>query len=219
MSDGIVVSHAVKVIKGRTVLDDVSLKLERGGIYGFSGVNGSGKTMLFRAISGLVHLTSGSVEVFGQKVGSEVDFPPDMGLVFESSGFWDDLTGRENLRVLASVRGVVGDTEACAALDMVGLDPSDTRPFSAYSMGMRQRLTIAQAVMERPKLLIMDEPTNALDVDGIQMVVDLIAREHDRGATVLVASHNEPALDALYERCFHMEAGRVTDGEGDAHAA
>lgn len=167
MSDEIVITHATKVIHGRVVLDDVTLTLPRGGIYGFSGINGSGKTMLFRAISGLIHLTSGQVDVFGQRIGVDVDFPRSLGLVLESAGFWDESTGLRNLTMLASIRGVAGEAEARAALARVGLAPDDDRPFSAYSMGMRQRLTIAQAIMEAPELLILDEPTNALDVDGI----------------------------------------------------
>lgn len=214
MNDLIKVSHATKVIKGRTVLDDVSLELARGGIYGFSGINGSGKTMLFRAIGGLIHLTSGSIEVFGQKIGSDVDFPSEMGIVLGSSGFMEEKTGRRNLEMLASIRGVIGASEVDAVMRRVGLDPADGRPFSAYSLGMRQRLSVAQAVMERPQLLILDEPTNALDVEGIQMVVDLLAGERDRGATILVASHNEPTLEALYDREFRMAEGRVTGEVG-----
>lgn len=214
MSDAIVVSHATKLIKGRVVLDDVSLTLPRGGLYGFSGINGSGKTMLFRAISGLIHLTSGTVEVFGQRVGTDVDFPANLGLVLESVGFWDECTGMENLRLLASIRRVAGEQQLADSLRRVGLDPADERPFSAFSMGMRQRLAVAQAVMERPDLLILDEPTNALDVDGIKMMVELISREHARGATVLVACHNEPDVEALFERSFRMSEGRLM-GEGE----
>lgn len=214
MNDLIKVDHATKVIKGRTVLDDVSLELERGGTYGFSGVNGSGKTMLFRAIGGLIHLTSGSIEVFGQKIGSDMDFPSDMGIVLGSSGFMDEKTGRRNLEMLASIRGVIGLPEVDDIMRRVGLDPDDDRPFSAYSLGMRQRLSIAQAVMERPQLLILDEPTNALDVDGVDMVIELLLEEHGRGATILVASHNEPKLESLCDRRFRMVGGRVA-GEAD----
>lgn len=214
MNDLIKVDHATKVIKGRTVLDDVSLELERGGTYGFSGVNGSGKTMLFRAIGGLIHLTSGSIEVFGQKIGSDMDFPSDMGIVLGSSGFMDEKTGRRNLEMLASIRGVIGLPEVDDIMRRVGLDPEDDRPFSAYSLGMRQRLSIAQAVMERPRLLILDEPTNALDVDGVGMVIELLLEEHGRGAIILVASHNEPKLESLCDRRFRMVGGRVA-GEAD----
>lgn len=211
MNDLIKVDRATKVIKGRTVLDDVSLELRRGGIYGFSGVNGSGKTMLFRAISGLIHLTSGSVEVFGQRVGVDVDFPSDMGIVLGSSGFVDEKTGRRNLEMLASIRGVIGLPEVDDIMRRVGLDPGDDRPFSAYSLGMRQRLSIAQAVMERPQLLILDEPTNALDVDGVGMVIELLLDERGRGATILVASHNEPAIESLCDKQFRMAGGRVVE--------
>ena len=214
MPDSIVVSHATKVIRGRVVLDDVTFSLPRGGIYGFSGINGSGKTMLFRAISGLIHLTSGEVNVFGQRVGVDVDFPQGLGLVLESAGFLDEGTGLRNLMMLASIRGVVGEREAREALGRVWLDADDGRPFSAYSMGMRQRLDIAQAIMEAPELLILDEPTNALDVGGIEIVSRIVREEHERGCTVLVACHNEPALEALFEREWHMSDGRIA-GEVD----
>lgn len=216
MNDLIKVDRATKVIKGRTVLDDVSLELRRGGIYGFSGVNGSGKTMLFRAISGLIHLTSGSVEVFGQGVGADVDFPSDMGIVLGSSGFMDEKTGRRNLEMLASIRGVIGLPEVDDIMRRVGLDPEDDRSFSAYSLGMRQRLSIAQAVMERPQLLILDEPTNALDVDGVGMVIELLLEERGRGTTILVASHNEPAIESLCDKQFRMAGGRVV-GEAEGN--
>ena len=123
MADIIRVADATKVIRGRTVLDHVTFDLERGGVYGFLGVNGSGKSMLFRAISGLIHLTSGTIEVFGEQVGKGVDFPSNMGLCFESSGFWDEKTGLQNLFYLASIRGVVSNKETECALERVGLDP------------------------------------------------------------------------------------------------
>lgn len=209
MPDAIVVSHATKIIRGRTVLDDVTLSLPRGGIYGFSGINGSGKTMLFRAISGLIHLTSGEIDVFGQRIGDDVDFPRSLGLVLETTGFWDESTGIKNLLMLASIKEVVGKREVRKALERVGLDPDDKRPFSTYSMGMRQRLTIAQAIMEAPELLILDEPTNALDVEGIETVSRIVREEHERGCTVLVSCHNEPALEALFEREWRMVDGHV----------
>ena len=209
MPDAIVVSHATKIIRGRTVLDDVTLSLPRGGIYEFSGINGSGKTMLFRAISGLIHLTSGEIDVFGQRIGDDVDFPRSLGLVLETTGFWDESTGMKNLLMLASIKEVVGKREVRKALERVGLDPDDKRPFSTYSMGMRQRLTIAQAIMEAPELLILDEPTNALDVEGIETVSRIVREEHERGCTVLVSCHNEPALEALFEREWRMVDGHV----------
>lgn len=213
MSDEIRVSNATKVIKGRTVLDGVSLDLSRGGVYGFLGINGSGKTMLFRAIAGLIHLTTGSVEVFGKTIGRDCDYPPNLGLSLDTTGFWEDRTALSNLTFLASIRGVVGEPKARHALERVGLDPYDKRKVSAFSMGMRQRLSLAQAVMEAPELLILDEPTNALDADGVDMVAKLIGEERARGCTVLVSCHNEPKVEALFDQTFRLYEGRLTEGE------
>ena len=212
MSDVIKIENAKKVIKDRTVLDGISLELLRGGVYGFMGINGSGKTMLFRAVAGLIHLSSGSVSVFGRRIGKDCDFPPNLGISLDSTGFWEDQSALWNLVFLASIRGEVGEPAARDALRRVGLDPDDTRKVSAFSMGMRQRLSIAQAVMESPELLILDEPTNALDVDGIGMVARLIHEERARGCTVLVSCHNEPQVETLFDRTYHLYEGRLADG-------
>ena len=212
MSDIIKIENATKVIKDRAVLDGISLELPRGGVYGFMGINGSGKTMLFRAVAGLIHLSSGSVSVFGRRIGKDCDFPPNLGLSLDSTGFWEDQSALWNLAFLASIRGEVGEPAARDALRRVGLDPDDTRKVSAFSMGMRQRLSIAQAVMERPELLILDEPTNALDVDGIGMVARRIHEERARGCTVLVSCHNEPQVETLFDGTYHLYEGRLADG-------
>lgn len=212
MSDVIKIENATKVIKDRTLLDGISLELPRGGVYGFMGINGSGKTMLFRAVAGLIHLSSGSVSVFGRRIGKDCDFPPNLGISLDSIGFWEDQSALWNLVFLASIRGEVGEPAARDALRRVGLDPDDTRKVSAFSMGMRQRLSIAQAVMESPELLILDEPTNALDVDGIGMVARLIHEERARGCTVLVSCHNEPQVETLFDRTYHLYEGRLADG-------
>lgn len=212
MSDVIKIENATKVIKDRTLLDGISLELPRGGVYGFMGINGSGKTMLFRAVAGLIHLSSGSVSVFGRRIGKDCDFPPNLGISLDSTGFWEDQSALWNLVFLASIRGEVGEPAARDALRRVGLDPDDTRKVSAFSMGMRQRLSIAQAVMESPELLILDEPTNALDVGGIGMVARLIHEERARGCTVLVSCHNEPQVETLFDRTYHLYEGRLADG-------
>lgn len=212
MSDVIKIENATKVIKDRTVLDGISLELPRGGVYGFMGINGSGKTMLFRAVAGLIHLSSGLVSVFGRRIGKDCDFPPNLGLSLDSTGFWEDQSALRNLVFLASIRGEVGEPAARDALRRAGLDPDDARKVSAFSMGMRQRLSIAQAVMESPELLILDEPTNALDVDGIGMVARLISEERARGCTILVSCHNEPQVEALFDRTYHLYEGRLADG-------
>ncbi len=202
-----------KSIRGRVVLDGVSFSLARGGIYGFRGSNGSGKTMLFRAIAGLVRVDEGSIMVFGRHVGRRGVFPESVGIVIETAGLWDDFTGMENLRMLASIRGEVGDDEIRRAIERVGLDPADRRVFRKYSLGMRQRLCIAQAIMESPELIMLDEPMNALDEDGRQLVRGIVQDERRRGATVLIASHDWTDLGDLCDRQFAMRDGRLEELE------
>jgi ABC-2 type transport system ATP-binding protein len=210
--DKIVVKNAVKVLKGRTVLNNVSFSVDKGGIYGFFGSNGSGKTMLFRAICGLIRLTSGEIDVFGQKIGVDVSFPKNLGVIIESLGFWDDYTGFKCLKMLASIRKVIGDADIRNAMERVGLDPDDRRTFKKYSLGMKQRLAIAQAIMEHPDLLILDEPTNALDEDGVALMHNIFAEEQKRGATILIASHNKEDLSCC-SRKFKMIDGLLAEAE------
>lgn len=206
--DVIRVSHAVKLVRGRFLLDDVSLAVPRGGVYGFTGANGSGKTILLKTIAGLVHLTSGAVEVFGDKVGEDCSFPPNMGCMF-GSPLWDEYSGLRNLQLLASVRKRIGDKEIKRTLARVGLDPNDERRVRTYSLGMRQRLDLAQAIMERPELLILDEPSNALDARGLELLCEIVEQENARGATVLLAAHNTPELTALCHRTFELSEGQL----------
>lgn len=196
-----------KIIKKREILKNVNLQLEAGGIYGLYGHNGSGKSMLIRAISGLIMPTSGSVSVFGKEVGKEIPFPDEMGLIIENVGFWPHYTGFENLKALASIRGKLTDGEIRDVIARVGLDPMDKRAYRKYSLGMKQRLGIAQAVMEQPKLLLLDEPTNALDEDGVALVRKIIREENDRGATVILASHNQEDLTSLCAKFYKMNDG------------
>ncbi len=200
-----------KVLKKREILKHINLQLEEGGIYGLYGHNGSGKSMLMRAIAGLMLPTSGSVFVFGKEVGRDVTFPPDMGLIIENVGFWPHYTGFENLQALASIRRKIGPQEIRAAITRVGLDPDDPRPYRKYSLGMKQRLGIAQAVMESPRLLMLDEPTNALDEDGIALVRQIVREENARGATVLLASHLKEDLTTLCSRFFRMRDGLLKE--------
>ena len=202
-----------KVLKKREILKHINLQLEEGGIYGLYGHNGSGKSMLMRAIAGLMLPTSGSVFVFGKEVGRDVTFPPDMGLIIENVGFWPYYTGFENLKMLASIRNEITENDIRETLTRVGLDPDDTRTYKKYSLGMKQRLAIAQAVMERPKLIILDEPTNALDKKGVQLVWNLIREERERGATILIASHNQEDLQQMCSDFFEMYEGRLEIGE------
>ncbi len=172
--DGIQLLHYTKILKGRTVPSDVCLELEKGGIYGFYGHNGSGKTMLLRAVAGLIVPTEGSVSVFGKQLNEKYAFPENMGLIIENVGFWPDFTGMKNLQLLASVRKKIGDEEIRKTIRRVGFDPEDRRVYKKYSLGMKQRLGLAQAVMEEPELLLLDEPTNGLDDSGIEQFNTII---------------------------------------------
>lgn len=208
--ESITITQATKTSKQRLVLDHVQVQLEQGGIYGFFGPNGSGKTMLFRAICGLISLDSGVVSVFGQSVGNKV-FPENLGLIIESVGFWNEFTGFENLKFLAEIRRKIGNAEICQTLERVGLDPKDFRSYKKYSLGMKQRLAIAQSIMERPDLLVLDEPTNALDEDGIAAIHQIIKEENQRGCTILIASHNKADLNLLCQRQFRMSEGKLSE--------
>lgn len=207
--DKIILKDVTKEIKGALVLDHVNVELDRGGIYGFTGVNGSGKTMLFRAICGLIRLTEGEVEVFSKKIREDISFPENLGVVLESVGFWEEYTGFENLHLLSKIKNRIGDKEIKEAISRVGLNPEDKRIYKKYSLGMKQRLGIAQAIMEKPDILILDEPTNALDENGVELIHSVILEEQKRGATVLIASHNRDEISSLCSRVFKMAEGRL----------
>lgn len=205
------IEHLTKKLKGKVILSDISLSLEEGAAYGFYGHNGSGKSMLFRAISGLIRPTEGTVTVFGRRIGENGSFPESIGLMIESVGFWPYYTGFENLKTLASIKHVISDAEIRRAIKRVGLDPDDRRTYGKYSLGMKQRLGIAQAVMEKPNLLLLDEPTNALDENGVELARTIVQEEVLRGACVLIASHNREDLSLLCSRFFKMDDGRLTE--------
>ncbi len=215
------ISKASKRIKGSLVLDSVSITIPNGAIVGLAGVNGSGKTMLLRAIAGLIGLTSGSISVDGQIIGRDRTFPPSIGLLIENPAFLNAYTGRDNLRMLAGVgRHVSGvgakahalaDKLAVRSLEAVGLDPFDKRKFRKYSLGMKQRLGIAAAIMEEPDIVLLDEPTNALDVQGVSLFEELVDAQRRRGATLLIASHDASLLDAMADIVYTFSDGKVID--------
>lgn len=209
----LIAENATKIIRGRTVLRKVSLKLESGTVYGFMGRNGSGKTMLFRALSGLISLTEGTVTWEGKTLHRDLSVLPDLGLVLENVGLYPNMTGLENLRYLASLRRRIGEAEIRAALTRVGLDPEDKRSWRKYSLGMKQRLAIAQAVMERPAVIMLDEPTNGLDQEGVELIRALILAEKARGALILLASHNTEDVRLLADRLYRIDDGAVREGE------
>lgn len=205
----IILKNVNKSIKGMPILQDINLDLEPGKIYGFIGTNGSGKSMLFRAISGLIKIDSGSIEVFGEKIGVDVSFPSSLGILIDEGGFWNDLTAFENLKNLASIKKQVDDNTIRKTLERVSLDPNDKRTYRKFSLGMKQRLAIAQAIMENPKLLILDEPTNALDSNGVELIHNILKEEKSKGTTILIASHNKEDINTLSDKIFELYEGKI----------
>ena len=192
------------------VLKNVTRDFEKGKIHGIVGNNGSGKTVLMKCICGFLIPDSGSITVNGERVGVDVDFPRDIGLIIETPGFLPNMTGVKNLEILASLNKKIGLEEIAAAIRRVGLDPLMKKPVGKYSLGMRQRLGIAQAIMEDPALLILDEPLNGLDKHGVREMRQLIKGLKEQGKTILLASHNQGDIDELCDTVCEMDAGVMT---------
>lgn len=196
-----------KCFGSEEVLKRLDFSVERGSVYGIVGNNGSGKTVLMKCICGFLPVTEGLVKVGGKYIGREIDFPQSLGVIIETPGFLVNMSGRRNLEILADLRGKLGREQITEALLRVGLDPSLKRAVGKYSLGMRQRLGIAQAIMENPELLILDEPFNGLDKHGVDEIRELLLYEKRRGKTILLASHNSEDIRILCDRVFEMDAG------------
>ena len=192
------------------VLKNVTRDFESGKIHGIVGNNGSGKTVLMKCICGFLIPTEGSIIVDGKQVGVDVDFPPDLGLIIETPGFLPQYSGIKNLEILAALNKKIGLGDIAATIRQVGLDPDMRKPVGKYSLGMRQRLGIAQAIMEDPKLLILDEPLNGLDKHGVKEMRLLIKGLREEGKTILLASHNQGDIDELCDTVCEMDAGVMT---------
>ncbi|MCC2470855.1 ATP-binding cassette domain-containing protein [Bacillus pacificus] len=201
-----------KRLKGNIVLDNISLSVKKGEFLVLKGHNGSGKTMILRAISGLMRLNSGAVYVDNEMIGKQKQFPDSMGILIEYPSFIPGYTGFQNLKFLSSINNKISDEELYNIIQRVGLDKTDKRKYKRYSLGMKQRLGIAQALMEQPTLLLLDEPTNALDSDGIKDVLDILKVEKSKGTTIIVASHDVHVLDnEIVDRIVHVNNGRLVD--------
>lgn len=201
--------HLSKVMKGKQILNDINLTLQSEKIYGIVGQNGSGKTMLFRTLCGLVKPSSGEIIIDGRKSYQKDGPAYKMGVVIENASLYPDFTGFKNLMFLSKINHYIGETEVCEAIKKVGLDPEDKRSLKKYSLGMRQRIAIAQAIMEKPDFLFLDEPTNALDAAGVELVRAIIREEAERGALVFIASHNKEDISELCNETFRMEEGKL----------
>lgn len=209
----IIVKNINKKIKNRKILSNISLHLESGTVYGFVGRNGSGKTMLFRALAGLMKVDSGEIIINNKVLHKDIIVPDSIGLVLENAGLYPEFTGRKNLQILAKLQNIVSDKEIDNAIRRVGLDPNDKRIYRKYSLGMKQRIVIAQAIMEKPKILMLDEPTNALDESGVQEIREIVREEKNRGALILIASHNKDDIKLLADKVFYMNSGRLSEME------
>lgn len=210
MRDVIRVMDVSKSFGEETVLHHISYDFKEGRIYGIVGNNGSGKTVLMKCICGFLIPTEGTVTVNGKRVGKDVDFPPDLGIIIETPGFLPNITGVKNLEILASLNKKIGLEQIAASIRRVGLDPLMKKPVGKYSLGMRQRLGIAQAIMEDPALLILDEPLNGLDKHGVREMRELIKGLKADGKTVLLASHNQGDIDELCDTVCEMDDGVMT---------
>lgn len=207
MENCIEVQNVVKRFRDQVVLKNVSISFEKGKIHGIVGRNGSGKTVLFKCICGLMHPEEGVILVNGKRVGRDVDMPEDIGAIIEAPGFLPNYSGYKNLRFLANIRRKIGKEEIVNVLKTVGLDPESRKHVGKYSLGMRQRLGIAQAIMEDPEILILDEPMNGLDNAGVQDIRALLLELKAQGKTILLASHNHEDIAALCDTVHEMDGG------------
>lgn len=207
------IDNVSKVIKKIKVLDQVSLEFESGSITGLKGINGSGKTMIMRVICGLIRPTEGKVFIDDRELKKDMDFPESIGVLIDSPAFLDNYSAYDNLRYMASVKNIVSDKEILELLDEVELSDAGKKKYRYFSLGMKQRLGIAAAVMEHPDIILIDEPTNALDSKGVDMVKRVLQREKARGALIALTCHDYSILKELSDNIYFIEEGRIVDHE------
>lgn len=201
------VSHVSKNFKNTQVLKDVSLRCESGKIYGLVGHNGSGKTVLFKVICGFLSCDQGSVSVNGQVMGKEKDMLTEAGIIIEEPGFLRSQSAYRNLEFLYTIRNKKDKARLFSVLRQVGLDPGLKRPVGKYSLGMRQRFALAQAIMEDPAILILDEPMNGLDKNGVAEIRELLLKMKEENKLIILASHNREDIQILCDEVYEMEGG------------
>lgn len=205
----IIFDHVTKRIGKNTVIDDVSLEIKPGQITGLKGINGSGKTMLMRLVAGLIYPTSGTVAINENILGKDISFPQSIGIMLENPSFLDGYSGYENLCLLADINSKIDSCRIKDVLEIVGLQDNMHKKYRKYSLGMKQRLGIAAAIMESPDIVLLDEPTNSLDESGIEMVKQIISKEKSRGATVVVSCHDGEVLDSVADEIINVSNGKI----------
>lgn len=196
-------------IKQSLILDNVSLQCSKGEICGIVGRNGSGKTMLMKCICGFVRPTNGDILVLGKKIGKDTDFIPEAGIIIETPGFIPYYSGMKNLRLLASIQNKITESDIRKVMETVGLNPDMKRAVKKYSLGMRQRLGLAQAIMENPRVLILDEPFNGLDNEGVADMRRYLLKLKKEGKTILISSHSMEDITVLCDKVYEMEHGKL----------
>lgn len=198
-----------KKIKSNVILDNINYIFEKGKIYGIIGRNGSGKTMLLRAICGLIFPDNGKVYIDDKQLHKDISFPDNCGVIIENSELLPNFSGFENLKILSKIKKTASDNDIISALETVGLESQNKKKVKAYSLGMKQRLSIAQAIFEKPELLLLDEPTNALDEKGVDMIRNILQKFRDNEAIVLIASHNKEDIEILADEIINISDGKI----------
>ncbi|MCI5512137.1 MAG: ABC transporter ATP-binding protein [Oliverpabstia sp.] len=198
-----------KKIKGNRVLNNISYTFEKGKVYGLYGINGSGKTMMLRAISGLLRMDSGKVIIDGETLGETISFSPNTGIVIENMELLPEYSAKKNLEILSKIKKIANEEDIRRALKRVGLDPDSDKKVKKFSLGMKQRLNIAQAIFEKQEIILLDEPTNALDEDGVNLIYNIVKEEKERGATIIVSTHHKEDLEELCDVILKISSGKI----------
>lgn len=196
-------------IKDKWILQDINMSIPSGSIIGLVGRNGCGKTMLMKCICGFVNASTGVIKVNDKMIGKDIDFPEHLGIIIENPEFIPYYSGYKNLKILAEYRKQIGKKEIRAVMELVELNPDSKLPISKYSLGMKQRLGLAQAIMEKPSVLVLDEPFNGIDIDSLDTMRKIILSLKEEGATIILASHNQEDIQILCDKTYYMEKGKI----------
>lgn len=207
------IENLTKTFGTQTVISDVSGICYPGKIYGFVGRNGSGKTVMMKMILGFIKPTSGTIKVNGKQVGKEIDIPDDIGAIIETPGFLPEYSAFQNLKLMAMIRGKITSERIRETIKLVGLDPDSKKHVGKYSLGMRQRLGIAQAIMEDPQILLLDEPLNGLDNEGVEEMRNVLLKQKEQGKLIIIASHSKEDIDILCDEIFRFDHGKIIGHE------
>lgn len=206
------IKNLSKKIKKTSVLSDINLEFENGKIYGLFGRNGSGKTMLLRSIAGLIIPTNGKILVDGKELHNDISFPPNLGIIIENMELLPQFNAYKNLKILSKIKKIATDQDIEDAIERVGLSNVKDLKLKKYSLGMKQRLNIAQAIFEKPELLLLDEPTNAIDEKGVELINEILLEEKKRGCTIIIATHLKDDINSICDEIIRIDKGMIFNG-------